>query len=239
MKTRPGTRFGSFTNSALPTRPTAGFTLIELLVVIAIIAILAGLLLPALVHAKENGKSARCKSNLRQLALAATLYEGEQKFYPNGWPFPNWETQLQPYLGAKNTEMAGSSRSVFTCPSGKGFWQGQLYLTYAQNHRINGGRVAAAHIQDPTETILYGETDGWDSLLYPDHPLSSSGAPIHSRANVLYRHSGGTETSFYFTESSSGKQKNPKMGLANVGFADGHVGAIRNAPTNLFMLARD
>jgi prepilin-type N-terminal cleavage/methylation domain-containing protein/prepilin-type processing-associated H-X9-DG protein len=61
--------------------PTA-FTLVELLVVVAVIAILAALLLPSLHRAQEAGRSAVCRSNLRQLGIALNAYLSDQRAYP-------------------------------------------------------------------------------------------------------------------------------------------------------------
>lgn len=99
-----------------------GFTLIELLVVLAIIAILAALLVPAVSNAVERGRMAKCTSNVRQMAMALTMYAHDYGYYPalqypssqpGAWP-NSWYVALTPYLN--NWKASGSP---YQCPSFK------------------------------------------------------------------------------------------------------------------------
>lgn len=182
---------------------SSAFTLVELLVVIGVIALLMGLLLPALNRAKERARQLKCAANLRGIGQGLILYTQQYRYYPGFWSqgFVIWTVRIRNMIGP-------NSEGLFDCPSQdpRCWWKGRE--TY---YRATGSELLSLGFK-PGEPVLA-------SLDYFSYGYNGFGASHASGETPYGWHKGlgfdvRTDGSFYDGEVRANRVRHPSEMIA-------------------------
>ncbi len=174
-----------------PLRVHSGFTLVELLVVIGIIALLVSILLPTLGAAREQARTTKCLSNLRQIMIAVNAYAADNRgtILPVGTIADGWWSNIlvdYRYLPAPQASAADVAAgrppmtdSVFFCPSAVA--EMLPPAAFANNSTVPASRVdrtgAMCDREQSPSSLLY--VDNWYGINGGQGSSTTTGEPTH------------------------------------------------------------
>lgn len=237
--------------ATFPSCNRAGFTLIELLVVVAIIAILAGMLMPALSSARARAVSISCASRLKQIGTADSFYQNDYGYY----------CPLSDSMSPKITWFGTASSPILYDYTGDGYLT--VYLKRAgADEKMQGQRATNVFFcPDPSiDKILtkngedvtsasgsgYGATvsiHGWVTGAAQGYPLVKAGSVKNPSSYVSFGDSAGNNTRMAMMASNADFSDGALMHVisnnhtcfrhsgktANIAWVDGHVSTEKPA----------